>query len=62
MMPSLCESCKHMRPIQSARSRFLLCELATTNKQYVKYPPQPVVACSCYEPKPPALPKQGNDE
>jgi putative acetyltransferase len=49
MMPSLCESCRNMREVRTARSRFLLCELSVTNEAYRKYPPQPVVRCEGYE-------------
>lgn len=49
MTPSLCESCRNMREVRTARSRFLLCELSVTNDAYPKYPPQPVVRCSGYE-------------
>ena len=40
MMPSLCESCRNLREVRTARSRFLLCELSVTNADYPKYPPQ----------------------
>ena len=50
-MPSLCETCGNVREICTARSRFLLCELSFTNAAYPKYPPQPVVRCSGYQPK-----------
>lgn len=49
MMTSLCESCRNMREVRTARSRFLLCELSVTNGNYPKYPPQPVVRCSGFE-------------
>jgi hypothetical protein len=49
MTPSLCETCRHMREVRTARSRFLLCELAMTNDHYPKYPPQPVVNCAGHE-------------
>ncbi len=49
MTPSLCESCRNMREIRTARSRFLLCQLSVTNDNYPKYPPQPVVRCGGYE-------------
>jgi hypothetical protein len=49
MKTSLCESCKNMREVRTARSRFLLCELSVTNAAYPKYPPQPVVRCDGYE-------------
>jgi hypothetical protein len=48
MTPSLCQSCKNVREVRTARSRFLLCELSVTNAAYSKYPPQPVVQCGGY--------------
>ena len=51
MTPSLCETCKHLREVRTARSRFLLCELSVTNAAYPKYPPQPVVRCDGYQPR-----------
>lgn len=50
MTRSLCESCANMREVRTARSRFLLCELALTDTEYPKYPPQPVVRCDGYRP------------
>ena len=49
-MTSLCEACKNMREVRTARSRFLLCELSVTDAAYPKYPPQPVVRCGGYRP------------
>jgi hypothetical protein len=49
MMPSLCETCKNMREVRTAKSRFLLCELSFSNDAYPKYPPQPVVRCDGYK-------------
>ena len=51
---SLCETCRHLREVRTARSRFLLCELSLTNAGFAKYPPQPVVRCSGYEALKPA--------
>jgi hypothetical protein len=51
MMQSLCETCKNVREVRAARSRFLLCELSVTNDAYPKYPPQPVVGCEGYQSK-----------
>jgi hypothetical protein len=51
MMPSLCESCRKLREVRTARSRFLLCELSVSNADYPKYPPQPVVRCEGFQPK-----------
>jgi hypothetical protein len=50
MTPSLCESCKNLREVRTARSRFLLCELSVTDAAYAKYPPQPVVRCDGHQP------------
>src|SRR5262249_402389 len=49
MRTSLCETCRSMREVRTARSRFLLCELSVTNAAYPKYPPQPVVRCDGYQ-------------
>ncbi len=49
MRVSICESCANVREVRTARSRFLLCELARTNAEYPKYPPQPVVRCGGYQ-------------
>jgi hypothetical protein len=49
MTASLCETCQNRREVRTARSRFLLCELSTTNAAYPKYPPQPVVRCDGYQ-------------
>ena len=49
MRPSLCESCENMREVRTARSRFLLCELALANPNCPKYPPQPVVECDGHQ-------------
>ncbi len=51
MIQSLCESCRNLREIRTARSRFLLCELSVTNADYPKYPPQPVVQCEGFQSK-----------
>ena len=51
MTESLCESCRNVREVRTARSRFLLCELSVTNDDYPKYPPQPVVRCKGFEQK-----------
>jgi hypothetical protein len=48
-MDSLCESCRSMREVISGKgSRFLLCELSTTDRRFDKYPPQPTVRCLGY--------------
>ena len=47
---SLCERCRHVRTIRSAKgSRFLLCELARARPELPKYPPQPVLRCAAFE-------------
>jgi len=47
---SLCETCRHVRVIESERgSVFLLCRRSAAEPQYPKYPPQPVVACRGFE-------------
>lgn len=48
MTRSLCESCENMREVRTARSRFVLCELALVDSDFPKYPPQPVVRCDGY--------------
>lgn len=42
---SLCPSCVHVRFVDTARSRFLMCELSRVEPRYPKYPPQPILAC-----------------
>jgi hypothetical protein len=52
MIPSLCETCQHMREVITPKgSRFLLCQLSQSNPNYSKYPPQPVVRCEGYQAK-----------
>jgi len=49
-MPSLCETCQHLREmVTPKRSRFLLCQLSQTKPDYPRYPPQPVVRCGGYK-------------
>lgn len=57
MAESLCESCAHRREVTSGKgSRLLLCLLSRADERFPKYPPQPVVNCGGYEPRPkPAL-------
>src|SRR5437879_11973323 len=51
MGPSLCETCQRMRAVITPKgSRFLLCHLSTSNPNYPKYPPQPIVRCEGYPP------------
>ena len=61
MPVSLCQSCANVREVRTARSRFLLCELALTNAAYPKYPPQPVVRCDGYQGKSKAKPDEQTD-
>jgi hypothetical protein len=49
MTMTLCATCRNMREVRTARSRFLLCELSVTDAAYPKYPPQPVVRCDGYQ-------------
>ncbi len=51
MTTSLCETCKNMREVRTARSRFLLCGLSVKDADFPKYPPQPVVRCGGYRPR-----------
>jgi putative acetyltransferase len=52
MIQSLCESCRHVRPVVTPKkSRFLLCQMSATDQSYAKYPPQPVLRCSGYGPR-----------
>lgn len=52
MVQSLCETCLRMRVVKTPRgSRFLLCQLSTTDRAYPKYPPQPVQQCLGYQPR-----------
>jgi hypothetical protein len=48
-MQSLCETCRNVREVRTARSRFLLCELSVTNAALQKYPPQPVLRCDGFQ-------------
>lgn len=46
----LCSSCVMVRRIENARgSVFHLCQRATTDPRFSKYPPLPVLACPGYE-------------
>jgi hypothetical protein len=50
MIPSLCETCRHLRPVVTPKgSRFLLCRRHESDAAYPKYPPQPVVRCDGHE-------------
>jgi hypothetical protein len=49
---SLCETCASLREVLTPRgSRFLLCQLSTTNPAFPKYPAQPVTRCNGYRPR-----------
>jgi hypothetical protein len=53
MSESLCESCGHLREVISAEgSRFPHCLLAQSDSRFPKYPPQPVLRCGGYKPRP----------
>lgn len=50
---SLCSHCALVRVIRSGTgSVFLLCQRSASDRQYPKYPPQPVVRCEGYEEQP----------
>jgi hypothetical protein len=50
MTRSLCETCASVREVVTPKgSRFLLCQLSSTDQAYPKYPPQPVVRCDGYK-------------
>ena len=52
MTLSLCETCAWMREVVTPKgSRFLLCQLSTSDPAYPKYPPQPVGRCDGYQAK-----------
>jgi hypothetical protein len=52
LFASLCETCASMREVVSAKgSRFLLCQLSIKDSSFAKYPPQPIVRCTGYQPK-----------
>ena len=48
--PGLCASCRHVRRIRSARnSVFFLCQRATSDPEFARYPDLPVHACPGHE-------------
>jgi hypothetical protein len=58
MIPSLCETCRHLRPVVTPKgSRFLLCRRHESEPIYPKYPPQPVVRCLGHEAADPGKPQ-----
>jgi len=47
---SLCELCRHLRRIESAKgSVFYLCKRSASEPAYAKYPAQPVVDCRGFQ-------------
>jgi hypothetical protein len=46
----LCANCEHLRLLESARSVFARCGLASVDPRFRRYPPLPVRACTGYEP------------
>jgi hypothetical protein len=44
--PGLCASCVHGRFVSGARSTFLRCGLADSDKRFPRYPPLPVLRCA----------------
>jgi hypothetical protein len=50
-----------MREVCTARSRFLLCELALVDAAYPKYPPQPVTRCDGHRRRDEAKPDAAAD-
>lgn len=47
----LCPTCKNVRVVKSARgSLFFMCRLSKIDERFSKYPSQPVMWCSGYEP------------
>jgi hypothetical protein len=52
MIDSLCETCSWTREVITPKgSRFFFCQLSHTDRDYPKYPPQPVVRCGGYQKK-----------
>lgn len=46
----LCASCRHVKVIQSAKgSKFVMCNLAKSDRRLNKYPSLPVIACFGYK-------------
>jgi hypothetical protein len=61
MTTTLCETCRNVREVRTARSQFLLCELSVTNAAYPKYPPQPVLRCDGYQSRSEAMQDESDD-
>jgi hypothetical protein len=52
MRVGLCEICRHVQVVKSARgSIFYLCTLAKVDASFPKYPELPVLACRGYQRK-----------
>jgi len=52
-MKSLCDSCLHVKVVESSSgSRFLMCLLSKRDDGFRKYAPQPVLTCPGHEPRP----------
>ncbi|MFK7734939.1 MAG: hypothetical protein AB8B50_02860 [Pirellulaceae bacterium] len=46
LLGSICLSCKHRRLVESGKgSVFLMCGVGLKNRQWPKYPPQPLSKC-----------------
>jgi len=57
MIASLCAACQHRKEVVSGKgSRFLFCKLSQADRQFAKYPPQPVIRCQGYTPPVPPSP------
>ncbi|HTU26384.1 MAG TPA: hypothetical protein VMF30_13345 [Pirellulales bacterium] len=53
MPKNLCDSCGWMREIVTPRgSRFLLCQLSSTNSALPRYPRQPMLRCEYHQTRP----------
>jgi len=46
----MCEDCRYLRLVESARSVFVRCRLADEDPLFRRYPPLPVRQCHGYEP------------
>jgi hypothetical protein len=48
----LCARCRHVRTLRSNKgSVFVLCGLAKLDPRFPRYPPQPVLRCSGFDPR-----------
>ncbi len=58
----LCAGCVHARLIETRTgSRFVLCELARTDRRFARYPALPVLACAGFVAGAPAAPPASLD-